>query len=254
MGYTVLSPSKCNTMHGLYSTESIKIQHHAWAIQYTVHQNATPCMGYTVQSPSKCNTMHGLYSTESIKMQHHAWAIQYRVHQNATPCMGYTVLSPSTYNPTSCWSLMGLGWLKVIIGLLKILVNGADMCIYFFALLEEGKVLILYTRYNNVKMDNFFFVPRVPIPLHHQKHGLVPPKPIKVKPCWQCGREESPCLLQVMGRRRGDKCMIHLNSVWMGWQKALIFLLGSVSENIFSILLIFKNLELTGYRPGISFL
>ena len=27
MGYTVLSPSKYNTMHGLYSTESIKMQH-----------------------------------------------------------------------------------------------------------------------------------------------------------------------------------------------------------------------------------
>ena len=69
-------------MHGLYSTESIKVQHHAWAIQYRVHQNPTPCMGYTVLSPSKCNTMHGLYSTESIKMQHHAWAIQYWVQHN----------------------------------------------------------------------------------------------------------------------------------------------------------------------------
>ena len=67
---TVLSPSKSNTMHGLYSTESIKIQHHAWAIQYWVHHNTTPCMGYTVLSPSKSNTMHGLYSTESIKIQH----------------------------------------------------------------------------------------------------------------------------------------------------------------------------------------
>ena len=70
MGYTVLSPSKSNTMHGLYSTESIKMQHHAWAIQYWVHQNPTPCMGYTVLSSSKSNTMHGLYSTEYIKMQH----------------------------------------------------------------------------------------------------------------------------------------------------------------------------------------
>ena len=85
-------------MHGLYSTESIKMQHHAWAIQYWVHQNATPCMGYTVLSPSKSNTMHGLYSTESTKIQHHAWAIQYWVHQNPTPCMGYTVPSPSKSN------------------------------------------------------------------------------------------------------------------------------------------------------------
>ena len=106
ISYTVLSPSESNTTHGLYSTESIKIQHHAWAInavrvshmvswlhawaiQYRVHQNATPCMGYTV--------------LESIKMQHHAWAIQYWVHQiYATPCMGYTVLNPSIINATPC--------------------------------------------------------------------------------------------------------------------------------------------------------
>ena len=89
---------KSNTIHGLYSTESIKIQHHTWAIQYWVHQSPTPYMGYTVLSPSKSNTIHGLYSTESIKIQHHTWAIQYWVHQSATPYMGYTVLSPSKYN------------------------------------------------------------------------------------------------------------------------------------------------------------
>ena len=140
-GWDTRAPCKVS-LSGLYSTKSIKIQHHAqtlppncWNWDTWPHAKY-PCLGYTVPSPSKYNTMHKHYhptvgiGTPGPMQSIPVWAIQYRVHQNTTPCTNtttqllelghlgpskvslsglYSTICPSTTNPA-------FGFLKVLGG------------------------------------------------------------------------------------------------------------------------------------------
>ena len=98
-------PAPCKvSLSGLYSTESIKIQHHA------------------VMPIPQLLDLAGI-GTPSPMQSIPVWAIQYRVHQNTTPCNNTTTqlldlagigkIQHSKSNKPCCWSLNGSGVVRV---------------------------------------------------------------------------------------------------------------------------------------------